>query len=72
MRLRLDLRDQTASRWNLRALVFPLFARLADEKDSGGKETKPNQTEVAHCLLYTSDAADAMQCVVVGGRSIIK
>ena len=25
-----------------------------------------------HCLLYTSDAADDMQCVDLGGRRIIK
>ena len=25
-----------------------------------------------HCLLYTSDAADDMQCVDLGGRQIIK
>ena len=24
------------------------------------------------CLLYTSDAADDMQCVYIGGRRIIK
>ena len=30
------------------------------------KQTKKN------CLLYTSDAADDMQCVDLGGRRIIK
>ena len=26
----------------------------------------------SYCLLYTSDAADDMQCVDLGGRRIIK
>ena len=28
--------------------------------------------EIMSCLLYTSDAADDMQCVDLGGRRIIK
>src|SRR5450756_2050968 len=28
--------------------------------------------ELAHCLLYTSDAADDLLCVDLGGRRIIK
>ena len=28
--------------------------------------------KLANCLLYTSDAADDMQCVDLGGRRIIK
>ena len=28
--------------------------------------------QYSHCLLYTSDAADDMQCVDLGGRRIIK
>ena len=27
---------------------------------------------ISRCLLYTSDAADDMQCVDLGGRGIIK
>ena len=30
------------------------------------------QTTYYTCLLYTSDAADDMQCVDLGGRRIIK
>ena len=30
------------------------------------------QLHNSHCLLYTSDAADDMQCVDLGGRRIIK
>ena len=30
------------------------------------------RSEVSTCLLYTSDAADDMQCVDLGGRRIIK
>ena len=29
-------------------------------------------TQYTTCLLYTSDAADDMQCVDLGGRRIIK
>ena len=29
-------------------------------------------TKSKYCLLYTSDAADDMQCVDLGGRRIIK
>eukprot|EP00826_Nyctotherus_ovalis_P020810 TRINITY_DN1659_c0_g1_i4.p2 TRINITY_DN1659_c0_g1~~TRINITY_DN1659_c0_g1_i4.p2 ORF type:complete len:138 (+),score=16.97 TRINITY_DN1659_c0_g1_i4:480-893(+) len=36
--------------------------------DCRGKKIVPNRT----CLLYTSDAADDMQCVDLGGRRIIK
>ena len=38
-------------------------------------DIKMRYAEVAHksdCLLYTSDAADDMQCVDLGGRRIIK
>ena len=37
-----------------------LFGRVAE---TGGKDT---------CLLYTSDAADDLLCVDLGGRRIIK
>ena len=33
---------------------------------------KFNVTNQQSCLLYTSDAADDMQCVDLGGRRIIK
>ena len=32
----------------------------------------PSLVEIGPCLLYTSDAADDMQCVDLGGRRIIK
>ena len=35
-------------------------------------QTKSSAPKVVHCLLYTSDAADDMQCVDLGGRRIIK
>ena len=40
---------------------------LADVKGAGKKGELVNA-----CLLYTSDAADDMQCVDLGGRRIIK
>ena len=33
---------------------------------------RPRKTYCGTCLLYTSDAADDMQCVDLGGRRIIK
>ena len=38
--------------------------------DSGGRRTDADLP--GNCLLYTSDAADDMQCVYLGGRRIIK
>ena len=46
-------------------LVFVL-----DESKSVGPANFLLQNEF--CLLYTSDAADDMQCVDLGGRRIIK
>ena len=33
---------------------------------------QPISAQIILCLLYTSDAADDMQCVDLGGRRIIK
>ena len=39
----------------------------------GDKRFIKNRTPLLYiCLLYTSDAADDMQCVDLGGRRIIK
>ena len=35
-------------------------------------ESLENMEMIKNCLLYTSDAADDMQCVDLGGRRIIK
>ena len=43
---------------------------FALQADCSVFESKPRQSYV--CLLYTSDAADDMQCVDLGGRRIIK
>ena len=42
------------------------------EKDWWIKTENENSTAQNYCLLYTSDAADDMQCVDLGGRRIIK
>ena len=34
--------------------------------------TSDLSVDLSTCLLYTSDAADDMQCVYLGGRRIIK
>ena len=47
----------------------------ADFDFSGGDlhvDLHPAHSDVFPCLLYTSDAADDMQCVDLGGRRIIK
>eukprot|EP00657_Telonema_sp_P-1_P006533 TRINITY_DN2543_c0_g1_i5.p1 TRINITY_DN2543_c0_g1~~TRINITY_DN2543_c0_g1_i5.p1 ORF type:complete len:352 (+),score=80.24 TRINITY_DN2543_c0_g1_i5:208-1263(+) len=38
----------------------------------GGRKRKRNTTLTRRCLLYTSDAADDLLCVDLGGRRIIK
>ena len=40
--------------------------------DVNQREKPPFSTKQTGCLLYTSDAADDMQCVDLGGRRIIK
>jgi len=37
-----------------------------------GEEIDINSSELYNCLLYTSDAADDLLCVDLGGRRIIK
>ena len=49
--------------------------KLDDENGTARVYLKPDQVSLAigkGCLLYTSDAADDMQCVDLGGRRIIK
>ena len=36
------------------------------------REVVVHHIEISHCLLYTSDAADDLLCVDLGGRRIIK
>ena len=48
-----------------RRVAVPLLARLRDE-DQDALDQAPD------CLLYTSDAADDLLCVDLGGRRIIK
>ena len=43
--------------------------RHIDTTDTGGSAYL---IHVSHCLLYTSDAADDLLCVDLGGRRIIK
>jgi len=51
-------------------------ARADEEPDEGDDErvvlASPSLAADETCLLYTSDAADDMQCVDLGGRRIIK
>ena len=46
---------------------------VVPEGAEGGNGTKRQPfTTLSHCLLYTSDAADDLLCVDLGGRRIIK
>ena len=48
--------------------ITSILKQRIEGLDADGAEL----TEVGTCLLYTSDAADDMQCVDLGGRRIIK
>src|SRR5450756_3175344 len=45
---------------------------LAHAGRRGRADGLVGQARVLHCLLYTSDAADDLLCVDLGGRRIIK
>ena len=56
-------------------LGVPLDAREEGQRGHGGHGVDgalPAERVVGHCLLYTSDAADDLLCVDLGGRRIIK
>ena len=61
------------------ASLIQTFPMVNDHPDIAGLLRDPEilqclgealSAEYAHCLLYTSDAADDMQCVDLGGRRI--
>ena len=49
-----------------------LFILLSSALALGCNTTISGHITTPTCLLYTSDAADDMQCVDLGGRRIIK
>ena len=49
---------------------IPVVA-LAGEAAPAGRKLTDEPAPASGCLLYTSDAADDMQCVDLGGRRII-
>ena len=55
-------------------IAKPMDAAINALKAQNWQEvlTKVTEAEAEPCLLYTSDAADDMQCVDLGGRRIIK
>ena len=58
-------------------ILFLLFGNIHDEVITKMKNDLPYfvmifKSLLTTCLLYTSDAADDMQCVDLGGRRIIK
>ena len=56
------------------ALFYYSFLFLKFERGEGCSTpvTRPSSRSANACLLYTSDAADDMQCVDLGGRRINK
>ena len=53
-------------------LAKGLFHRAIAQSGAAFHIHEPNAGADIACLLYTSDAADDMQCVDLGGRRIIK
>ena len=51
--------------------IYIFDTTLRDGAQTQGVDFSLNEKEKI-CLLYTSDAADDMQCVDLGGRRIIK
>ena len=51
-----------------------LIKKLGELPESLSNKVKENLTNILdlYCLLYTSDAADDLLCVDLGGRRIIK
>ena len=65
-------------RWDGDTLVVNILGKPAAARDAIGKPKGPQlkvsvtATPRNGCLLYTSDAADDLLCVDLGGRRIIK
>src|SRR5680860_1885658 len=57
-----------ALEWDMRASS----SRLVSRNPNPNREALPLSTMSVGCLLYTSDAADDLLCVDLGGRRIIK
>ena len=56
-------------------LVFPQLSvttHVFVKVPASGHDPATKEPEVFTCLLYTSDAADDLLCVDLGGRRIIK
>ena len=53
-------------------LVWDQLNLLRDNNDDDKTWSPASLVMYETCLLYTSDAADDMQCVDLGGRRIIK
>src|SRR5680860_1690780 len=50
----------------------PYNVSLGDQRDQHQRRMQNDAMPPADCLLYTSDAADDLLCVDLGGRRIIK
>src|SRR5450756_3143248 len=66
------LRDELARVERERAHLERERAHLERERDRLRRENERLKDDLEACLLYTSDAADDLLCVDLGGRRIIK
>ena len=57
---------------NMFGVVCPVFLAISSQISLMTDLLSENSSKFYRCLLYTSDAADDMQCVDLGGRRIIK
>ena len=66
--------DAEIKKLGVKNVYFPLFIpeNYLKKESEHIKGFSPEVAWVTYCLLYTSDAADDMQCVDLGGRRIIK
>ena len=68
----LDKNLQRNNEMQLKATKKALSSRFTLIQGPPGTCLLKHNDQTLSCLLYTSDAADDMQCVDLGGRRIIK
>src|SRR5665213_1461432 len=67
----LGRKDAAVAIASAKAEGFPDHTILFLDQEEGGRLTGPQAAYLLACLLYTSDAADDLLCVDLGGRRII-
>ena len=73
--------NQALKSWYMLAFQLPWLPEAIIESNAGGERVRgalidagmaPAEADDSICLLYTSDAADDLLCVDLGGRRLIK